>query len=147
MSRCRSPPHAPTRFPTRPRRQRRQGQTSTGWAAKLAALELRDRLTAFWTDSQSIKGALRFEGGEVLAEDGRRWPFTEVVKAAYLDRVSLSATGYYRTPKIDWDAKSDRGRPFLYFAYGAAVSEVEIDSLTGANRLVRADILHDMSRS
>ncbi len=86
------------------------GSDLNGWAAKLAALELRDRLTAFWTDNQSIKGALRFEGGEVLAEDGRRWPFTEVVKAAYLGRVSLSATGYYRTPKIDWDAKTGQGR-------------------------------------
>jgi len=123
------------------------GSDLNGWAAKLAALELRDRLTVFWADSQSIKGALRFEGGEVLAEDGRRWPFTEVVKAAYLGRVSLSATGYYRTPKIDWDAKTGQGRPFLYFAYGAAVSEVEIDNLTGANRLVRADILHDVGRS
>ena len=123
------------------------GSDLNGWAAKLAALELRDRLTAFWCESQSIKGALRFEGGEVLADDGRRWPFTAVVKAAYLGRVSLSATGYYRTPKIDWDAKTGQGRPFLYFAYGAAVSEVEIDSLTGANRLIRADILHDVGRS
>ena len=64
-----------------------------------------------------------------------------------MGRVSLSATGYYRTPKIDWDAKTGQGRPFLYFAYGAAVSEVEIDTLTGANRVIRADILHDVGRS
>jgi xanthine dehydrogenase large subunit len=62
-------------------------------------------------------------------------------------RVQLSAAGFYRTPKITWDRASATGRPFLYFAYGAACAEVEIDALTGENRLVRADILHDCGRS
>ena len=123
------------------------GSDLNGWAAKLAALELRERLSGFWAATQDAQGSLRFEDGEVLANDGRRWPFAEVVKAAYLGRVSLSATGYYRTPKIDWDANTGQGRPFFYFAYGAAVSEVEIDSLTGANRTLRTDILHDVGRS
>ena len=62
-------------------------------------------------------------------------------------RVSLSATGFYRTPKIWYDRARARGRPFLYFAYGAAVAEVEVDTLTGENRIRRVDILHDAGRS
>jgi xanthine dehydrogenase large subunit len=62
-------------------------------------------------------------------------------------RVSLSATGYYRTPKIQWDRSTGRGRPFFYYAYGAAVSEAAIDTLTGESRILRVDILHDCGRS
>jgi xanthine dehydrogenase large subunit len=62
-------------------------------------------------------------------------------------RVSLSSTGFYRTPKIHWDRKSGKGRPFFYYAYGAAVSEVAIDRLTGENRILRVDILHDVGKS
>lgn len=123
------------------------GSDLNGWATKLAALELRQRLTDFWLEHKGITGALTFADGEVRSADGQSWPFADVVKAAYLGRVSLSATGYYRTPKIDWDASTGQGRPFLYFAYGAAVSEVEIDTRTGANRVLRADILHDVGRS
>ena len=123
------------------------GSDLNGWAAKLAATELRDRLSAFWRETKGIDGSLHFTAGRVEAEDGSSWSFEEVVRAAYLGRVSLSATGYYRTPKIDWDAATGQGRPFLYFGYGAAVSEVEIDTLTGANRVVRADVLHDVGRS
>ena len=123
------------------------GSDLNGWAAKLAAVELRDRLSAFWRAEKNLDGGLTFADGHVTSDDGQSWPFADVVRAAYMGRVSLSATGYYRTPKIDWDAKTGQGRPFLYFAYGAAVSEVEIDTLTGANRVVRADILHDVGRS
>lgn len=123
------------------------GSDLNGWAAKLAAVELRDRLSAFWRAEKNLDGGLTFAAGHVTSDDGQSWPFADVVRAAYMGRVSLSATGYYRTPKIDWDAKTGQGRPFLYFAYGAAVSEVEIDTLTGANRVVRADILHDVGRS
>ena len=70
-----------------------------------------------------------------------------MVDRAYLTRVSLSATGFYATPKIHWDKAAARGRPFYYFAYGAAVSEVIVDTLTGENRLLRADILHDVGKS
>ena len=64
-----------------------------------------------------------------------------------MGRVSLSATGYYSTPKLKWDASTMRGRPFYYFAYGAAASEVVVDLLTGENRLVRVDLLHDAGKS
>ena len=66
---------------------------------------------------------------------------------AYLNRVQLSATGFYRTPKIHWDPTTVTGRPFYYFAYGAAVTEVAIDLLTGENRVIAVDILHDVGRS
>ena len=73
--------------------------------------------------------------------------FKDLVKQAYMGRVSLSATGYYRTPKIHYDRETASGRPFLYFAYGAAVSEVMIDILTGEYTLTRVDILHDAGKS
>ena len=78
---------------------------------------------------------------------GARCSFAELAKHAHRSRVSLSATGFYRTPKIQYDAKTHRGRPFYYFAYGAAVSEVEIDTLTGEYKLRRVDILHDCGAS
>ena len=73
--------------------------------------------------------------------------FAELAHMAWFARVSLSATGFYRTPKINYDRSTFSGRPFFYFAYGAAVSEVVIDTLTGENRLTRVDILHDCGDS
>ena len=74
-------------------------------------------------------------------------PFADVVKKAYMERVSLSATGYYATPDIYWDRIAGRGKPFHYFAYGAAVAEVEVDGFTGMHRMLRVDILHDVGDS
>jgi xanthine dehydrogenase large subunit len=74
-------------------------------------------------------------------------PFAEVIEVAYRQRISLSAQGYYRTPEIHYDPRTMQGRPFYYFAYGAAVSEVEIDGFTGEYRLLRTDILHDAGES
>jgi hypothetical protein len=79
--------------------------------------------------------------------DRRRFPFAELVAEAYRARVQLSAAGFYKTPKIHWDRAAGKGRPFYYFAYGAACSEVEIDTLTGEYRVLRTDILHDVGRS
>lgn len=76
-----------------------------------------------------------------------RIQFEEVVKQAYNDRISLSATGYYRTPNIFWDAAKGKGRPFYYFAYGASVSEVEVDGFTGTFKLRQVDIVHDVGES
>ena len=73
--------------------------------------------------------------------------FKKLISNAYLERISLSASGFYKTPKINFDNKKFQGRPFLYFAYGAAVSEVIIDTLTGENKLLRVDILHDVGNS
>jgi len=69
------------------------------------------------------------------------------VKQAYLNRVSLSANAHFATPKLNWDRLKGKGRPFYYFAYGAAVTEVAIDTHTGENRVVRVDIVHDVGRS
>jgi len=73
--------------------------------------------------------------------------FDELISQAYLGRAQLSATGFYRTPKIHYDRESASGRPFYYFAYGAAVAEVAIDTLTGENRVLGVDILHDVGQS
>jgi xanthine dehydrogenase large subunit len=78
---------------------------------------------------------------------GDRIHFDEVVNKAYGDRISLAATGYYRTPNIYWDAETSKGRPFYYFAYGAAVSEVEVDGFTGTFKLRQVDIVHDVGQS
>ena len=74
-------------------------------------------------------------------------PFDSFIKQAYMARVQLSAAGFYKTPDIHWDRASGKGRPFYYYAYGAACSEVTIDTLTGEYRVTRTDILHDVGRS
>jgi xanthine dehydrogenase molybdopterin-binding subunit B len=73
--------------------------------------------------------------------------FEELIKSAYLSQISLSATGYYRTPLLNWDKEIGKGRPFNYFAYGMAVSEVCLDILTGSHKILRTDILHDVGQS
>jgi len=78
---------------------------------------------------------------------GSDMAFADAAAAAYLARVSLSATGSYATPKLEWDRIRGVGRPFYDFAYGAAVTEVVIDSLTGEHRILRTDILHDTGAS
>ena len=78
---------------------------------------------------------------------GKSFKFNKLVKEAYLNRVSLSSSGFYATPKIHFDKKTFKGRPFLYFCYSAAVSEVMIDTLTGENKILRTDILHDAGKA
>ena len=73
--------------------------------------------------------------------------FAEFVNLAYVNRVSLSTTGFYKTPEIHYDPKAERGKPFLYYAFGATCAEVEIDTLTGEYKILRADILHDVGNS
>ena len=93
--------------------------------------------------------AVRFESGEVYAAGSKHATisFATVVEHAYRHRVALFAQGYYRTPEIHFDAKSATGRPFLYYAYGAAVAEVEVDGFTGEHRILRADLLEDVGDS
>jgi xanthine dehydrogenase molybdopterin-binding subunit B len=92
---------------------------------------------------------VRFEQGQVFATSMPevRLPFAKVAQQCYVDRVSLSATGYYATPGIHWDWKTVSGRPFAYFACGAAVCEVEVDGYSGMSRVVRVDIVHDVGDS
>ena len=123
------------------------GADLNGMAAKKAAETIRQRMAEvaakFW---QGKAGEVRFSQGMVML-GGREVPFAEVAKKCFLERVQLSATGYYATPKITWDRETASGNPFLYFAYGASCSEVLIDTLTGENRVTRADILHDVGSS
>ena len=123
------------------------GSDLNGMAAQIAARKIKARLSTFLAEREGVAAdAIRFDNNQVIAGD-KAFSFQEVVNAAYLARISLSATGYYRTPKIHYDRAKHQGRPFFYFTYGAAVSEVEIDTLTGENRVVRTDILHDVGRS
>lgn len=123
------------------------GADLNGMAAQAAARKIKRRLAGFLADRHGLDPeSISFINNRVIAGEAI-YTFDEVVKAAYLGRVSLSATGFYKTPKIHYDRATHRGHPFYYFAYGAAVSEVEIDTLTGENRVVRADILHDVGRS
>jgi len=123
------------------------GSDMNAMAALDAVDKLLGRLRAFAAESHKVAvEKVAYEGGEFLIGD-ERVAFRDLVMQAYLGRVSLSATGYYRTPKIWYDRETAQGRPFLYFAYGAAVSEVEVDTLTGEHRIRRVDILHDAGRS
>ncbi|SNY90065.1 xanthine dehydrogenase, molybdenum binding subunit apoprotein [Cohaesibacter sp. ES.047] len=123
------------------------GTDLNGMAALDAANQLKARLIAFAAEKWSVsEEAVEFlpntvkVGAEVM-------PFDAFIKLAYQARVHLSAAGFYKTPKIHWDREAGKGRPFFYYAYGAAVSEVTIDTLTGEYVIDRTDILHDVGKS
>ncbi len=123
------------------------GSDMNGMAVKDACERIAERLRAFAAERfQTTPERVRFLPGRVDV-GGEEIPFAELVKMAWQARVPLSATGFYATPKITWDRAAGRGRPFYYFAYGAAVTEAVIDTLTGEHRLLRTDILHDAGRS
>jgi xanthine dehydrogenase large subunit len=123
------------------------GSDLNGKAAQDAARQIRDRLAAFAAAQHGGEAsAVRFADDEVRV-NGLVLPFTELVLQAYLARVQLWSDGFYATPKLHWDKARLLGRPFYYFAYGAAVSEVVVDTLTGEWKLLRADLLHDVGRS
>ncbi len=123
------------------------GTDINGMATKIACDKIVRRLIDFLGQRhQSKPEEVLFEHGEFKVKN-ETYSFREVIKDAYMNRVALSATGFYKTPKLHWDRKIGKGRPFFYFAYGAAVSEVIIDVLTGENRLLRADIIHDVGNS
>jgi xanthine dehydrogenase large subunit len=123
------------------------GSDLNGKAAADAARQIRERLTTrlalrFGTAPADI----RFEADMVYAGT-QALPFEEVVMDAYMARVQLWSDGFYATPKLHWDRQTMQGRPFFYFAYGAAVSEVLVDTLTGESKVLRADVLHDVGQS
>jgi len=124
------------------------GSDLNGMAAQDAARTIKDRLAAFSAQEFGVAAEqVVFTPDGVRIGDLETIGFTELVRRAYFNRVSLSAAGYYRTPEIHYDRARHQGRPFYYFAYGAACSEVVIDTLTGENKVVRVDILHDVGRS
>ena len=123
------------------------GSDINGMAAKAAAATIKGRLVAFAAKKWKVaKSRIRFDQGQVIIGN-HSIKFGELAKKAHEARISLSSTGFYATPKVAWDRAKAKGRPFYYFAYGAACSEVTIDTLTGEMRLDRVDILHDVGRS
>ena len=118
-----------------------------GMAARAAARTIRQRLIEHACTAHGVAPEqVRFADGSVHL-GARSMSFADFVREAHAARISLSATGYYRTPKIHWDKTTLIGRPFYYFAYGAAIAEVALDTLSGETRLLRVDILHDVGAS
>ncbi|WP_353628261.1 xanthine dehydrogenase molybdopterin binding subunit [Sulfitobacter sp. TCYB15] len=123
------------------------GTDLNGMAVQAACDTIRDRIADHLAERyQTTADQIRFADGQVHIGE-KVISFAQAAASAYENRVSLSSTGYYKTPEIEWDRIKGRGRPFFYFAYGAAVTEVVIDTLTGENRILRADILHDAGAS
>ncbi|WP_299362241.1 xanthine dehydrogenase molybdopterin binding subunit [uncultured Paracoccus sp.] len=123
------------------------GTDLNGMAALDACTQIKDRLVAFLCEARdATPDEISFVPDHVVVR-GEALPFSEVIEAAYLARVQLWAAGFYATPKIHWNRKTGQGRPFYYFAYGAACSEVSVDTLTGEYVIERSDVLHDVGRS
>ncbi len=123
------------------------GTDMNGMAARAAARKIKKRLIRFASKKfDTAPSDIRFVDNHVQAGESEI-SFAGLAEQAWLGRISLSATGFYRTPKIHYDPQTSSGRPFLYFAYGAAVSEVEVDCLTGESRITRVDILYDAGKS
>ncbi len=123
------------------------GSDLNGKAAQDAARQIKTRLIDFLSSKFAVSPAsIRFEQNRVRA-DGFEWSFEEVIHLAYQARVQLWSDGFYKTPDLHWDKDKLRGSPFYYFAYGAVVSEVAVDTLTGEFKLLAADLLHDAGNS
>jgi xanthine dehydrogenase large subunit len=123
------------------------GTDLNGMAVQAACDTIRDRIAVHLAELyQTSPDAIKFANGTVAIGNGEI-TFAQAAASAYEHRVSLSSTGFYKTPDIKWDRITGKGSPFFYFAYGAAVTEVVIDTLTGENRILRVDILHDAGAS
>jgi xanthine dehydrogenase large subunit len=119
------------------------GTDLNGMAAANAAQQIKTRLVAFAAEKfrSGRAGGVR---SQCVRIGNALIPFGDLVIKAYMARIQLSAAGFYKTPDIHWDRATGKGRPFYYFAYGAAVSEVSIDTLTGEYQVDRTDMLHDV---
>jgi xanthine dehydrogenase large subunit len=123
------------------------GTDLNGMAAQNAARQIRQRLVDFASEKFSVPADQIVFLPNRVRVGNQEIPFTDLVKQAYMARIQLSAAGFYKTPKIHWSRDKGEGRPFYYFAYGAACSEVTIDTLTGEYMVERTDILHETGRS
>jgi xanthine dehydrogenase large subunit len=123
------------------------GTDLNGMAAQIAARKIKKRLTQFASETWKVPEDLITYRDDRVFIGNESITFGELTKKAYAARVSMSASGYYKTPKLHWDRDKAKGRPFFYFAYGAACSEVAIDILSGEMKVRRVDILHDVGRS
>lgn len=123
------------------------GTDLNGQAARSAALTIKQRLVEYIVETYQVEALdITFNNGKVS------WPkhqisFAQLTQQAYMARISMSATGYYRTPKIHYDRAQAKGNPFFYYSCGASVSEVEVDTFTGTYTVPRVDILHDVGES
>ena len=123
------------------------GSDLNGKAAEKAALTLKDRLIKFASEYFNVsKDFISLDYSGFLIGN-RLLSFSDLVSLAYKHRVQLSALGFYKTPNIHWDREKGKGEPFYYYSYGAAVSEVSLDTLTGEYVLNRTDILHDVGET
>jgi xanthine dehydrogenase large subunit len=123
------------------------GSDLNGMAVREACLTLRARLAAHAARRYGVEEAqIKFEDGQVMFGE-KRVAFADLCRSAWMARVSLSTTGYYSTPVIHWQRETLQGHPFYYFAYGAACTQVAIDTLTGESRIERVDIVHDVGTS
>jgi xanthine dehydrogenase large subunit len=123
------------------------GSDLNGMAALLAAEAIKERMADVASEHfGTAKGEIRFADNRVFAGN-QSMSFAELAELTWRKRVSLSSTGFYKTPKIHWDGRSMTGRPFYYFSYGAAASEVAIDTLTGETRVLRTEIVQDAGKS
>ncbi len=123
------------------------GSDLNGMAAQNAAQQIKDRLIAFAAEKYEVPVEQVVFLPNRVRVGNQEIPFGDLVKQAYMARVQLSAAGFYKTPKIHWDRDKGEGHPFYYFAYGAACSEVSVDTLTGEYVVERTDILHETGRS
>jgi xanthine dehydrogenase large subunit len=123
------------------------GTDLNGMAAQIAARKIKKRLTKFASENWNVPEDLITYRDDRVFIGNESITFDELTKKAYQARVSMSASGFYKTPKLHWDRDKAKGRPFFYFAYGAACSEVAIDILSGEMKVRRVDILHDVGHS
>ena len=127
------------------------GSDLNGWATHNAAKTIQRRMIAFAAERFGTeKNEITFRDGHVqigMHGSNRILLFGELAKLCWLNRVPLSATGFYKTPRIEWDQATMKGRPFFYYTYGAAIAEVAVDILTGETRVLRVDIVQDCGRS
>jgi len=123
------------------------GSDLNGKAAQDAAWQIRDRLVAFAAAQWAVAPAQIQFANDLVSAGPHTLPFAALVQQAYTARVQLWSDGHYATPGLHWDRERLKGKPFFYFAYGAAVSEVLVDTLTGEHRVLRADVLHDVGQS
>lgn len=150
VDRVRQMPTSTRTVPNTPPTAASSGADLNGEAVARACTTLRERMAPIAAQllDRPPDTPMRFAGGTVTpVTGGPSIPFAQVASAAWSARESLFATGWYATPGIAYDPSTGRGTPFHYYAFGAAVTEVEIDTLTGQWRVVRVDILHDVGDS
>jgi xanthine dehydrogenase molybdopterin binding subunit/xanthine dehydrogenase small subunit len=124
------------------------GSDLNGMAVADACRQIRERLAPLASELLDCRAdELIYVDAKVATPKGKSMPFAELIVRAYTERIQLSAAGFYATPDLQWDWSVGKGKPFHYFAFGAAVSEVEVDGYTGMQHLRRVDILHDVGDS